>query len=62
MGKGTQPCVIGFYKVVKALESLEEYYLGHLQLSMPLSNENELKQDNQSCPDTCKEDTKIQRS
>ena len=60
--KYSQPCVIGFYKVFKALESLEECYLRHLQVSMPLSNKNELKQDNQSCPDTCKEDTKIQRS
>ena len=50
MRKRSQPCVIRFHKVSK-LKSPEEHYLRLLQLYMPWSNENELKQDNQSFDD-----------
>ena len=47
-------CVILFHKVSK-LKSPEKHYLRFLQLYMPWSFENELKQDNQSYEDRCKE-------
>ena len=50
MRKHRRPCIIHFHKVSE-LKSPEEHYSRLLQLHMPLRNENELKQDNQSYDD-----------
>ena len=50
MRKHRRPCIIRFHKVSE-LKSPEEHYSRLLQLHMPLRNENELKQDNQSYDD-----------